>query len=91
MTTQCCFMPLHLHFKKIDIFSELLKKNDQHFFHIFMGRFIVYYLKTFQPYITCQALFQLIFDKIKCPKTVQRGLLNLKGSKIKKINICLFV
>ena len=91
MTTQCCFISPYLCFKQIDIFLNSVKKGIQILFkhvHIFIGRFIVYYVKT---YSLREDLFNHIkhgrscFKKMlthKCSESVQTGLQTLDGTNI---------
>ena len=81
MTTQCCFTHLHLKmlcFKKIDFFPELSEEKVFKIVHIFIARFIAYYIKlipyrrSFQPY-NQPGRFNLFFDPQKCPETIERS------------------
>ena len=41
---------------------------------------------SFQPYITCPAVSIYVLNK-KCPETIQRGLLNLKGDMWNRLEL----
>ena len=87
MTTQWSFMPLRLCFKKTDIFCEFSEKIAFKTFHIFMTQFIVYYIKTYsiqedlsEHIYNMPGAVSIYFLTTKCPGTVWRGCLHLKGT-----------
>ena len=87
MTTQCCFMTLHLCFKKIDIFSWTLWKKVFQMFHMFRPNSwytilqLIPYRKIFLTIYNTPGPISIYILTNKCPETILRGWLNLKASK----------